>query len=81
MTPLAHLNMPRLFGLEHTGDLGLQADAALHRWSSNQTLPELIALLQSHGVNAVADVRSIHLAAVCPSSIALSWKLSCQTGR
>ena len=26
---------------------------------SNQTLPELIALLQSHGVNAVADVRSI----------------------
>jgi uncharacterized protein (DUF488 family) len=26
---------------------------------SNQTLPELIALLQSHGVNAVADVRSM----------------------
>ena len=26
---------------------------------SNQTLPELIALLQSHGVNAIADVRSI----------------------
>jgi uncharacterized protein (DUF488 family) len=26
---------------------------------SNQTLPELIALLQEHGINAVADVRSV----------------------
>ena len=52
-------NMPRLFGLGTLEITGLQADAALHRWSLQSNFAGADRSAAEPWVNAVADVRSI----------------------